>query len=116
MEHATGDDSTCILAFIIITLLIHCPLDYIIEKEPVVNKFISVPKDRSKATLPFSLLTIYNNIYTGGLNCAAFNAGIVEGILSATNFVRLINLLILLTCLFTYSQQKCRLTGTRERR
>ncbi|XP_065834374.1 trafficking protein particle complex subunit 5-like [Oscarella lobularis] len=52
LEHATGDDSTY----------------YIIEKEPVVNKFISVPKDRS------------------GLNCAAFNAGIVEGILSATNF------------------------------
>jgi len=41
---------------------------YIIEKEPLVNKFISIPKD--KATL----------------NCASFNAGILEGILETSGF------------------------------
>ncbi|KAL3869420.1 hypothetical protein ACJMK2_042108 [Sinanodonta woodiana] len=41
---------------------------YIIEKEPVVNKFISVPKDK------------------GSLNCAAFTAGILEAVLNGTNF------------------------------
>ncbi|KAL1131243.1 hypothetical protein AAG570_010861 [Ranatra chinensis] len=41
---------------------------YIIEKEPVVNKFISVPKDKSS------------------LNCAIFIAGIVEAILNSCGF------------------------------
>ncbi|XP_062509524.1 trafficking protein particle complex subunit 5-like isoform X2 [Corticium candelabrum] len=52
LEHATGDESTY----------------YIIEKEPIINKFISVPKDKSS------------------LNCASFSAGIVEGVLNATDF------------------------------
>ena len=43
---------------------------YIIEKEPLVNKFISVPKEHKK-----------------NLNCAAFNAGIVEGVLETSGFV-----------------------------
>ena len=46
-----------------------CILDYIIEAEPLVNKFISVPKDK------------------GHLNCASFVGGIIEGILIETNFV-----------------------------
>jgi len=41
---------------------------YIIEKDPLVNRFISVPKDK------------------GSLNCASFNAGIVEGILETSGF------------------------------
>lgn len=41
---------------------------YIIEKEPLVNKFISVPKDK------------------GSLNCASFIAGIVEAVLHGCNF------------------------------
>lgn len=41
---------------------------YIIEKEPLVNKFISVPKDK------------------GSLNCASFVAGIVEAVLNGCNF------------------------------
>ncbi|EEC12448.1 conserved hypothetical protein [Ixodes scapularis] len=41
---------------------------YLIEKEPLVIKFISVPKDR------------------GSLNCAAFVAGIIEAILIGCNF------------------------------
>ncbi|XP_064625577.1 trafficking protein particle complex subunit 5-like [Lineus longissimus] len=41
---------------------------YIIEKEPLVNKFISVPKDK------------------GNLNCAAFTAGIIEAVLNGCNF------------------------------
>lgn len=42
---------------------------YIIEKEPLVNKFISVPKDK------------------GSLNCAIFIAGIIEAILNTCGFV-----------------------------
>ncbi|MFH4977145.1 hypothetical protein AB6A40_003854 [Gnathostoma spinigerum] len=40
----------------------------IMENEPLVNTYISVPKDK------------------GCLNCASFNAGIIEGILVASNF------------------------------
>ncbi|CAI4229631.1 unnamed protein product [Auanema sp. JU1783] len=40
----------------------------LIEKDPVVNTYISVPKDK------------------GVLNCAAFVAGIVEGMLESNNF------------------------------
>lgn len=55
LEHANDDDRTY----------------YIIEKEPLVNRFISVPKDK------------------GSLNCATFSAGIIEGVLSNCGFVRL---------------------------
>ena len=54
LEHANDDDRTY----------------YLIEKESLVNKFISIPKDK------------------GSLNCAAFSAGIIEGILNTSNFVR----------------------------
>lgn len=52
LEHANDDENTY----------------YIIEKEPLVNKFISVPKDR------------------GSLNCAAFTAGIIEAVLNGAGF------------------------------
>ncbi|XP_046742166.1 trafficking protein particle complex subunit 5 [Diprion similis] len=52
LEHANDDDRTY----------------YIIEKEALVNKFVSVPKDK------------------GSLNCASFTAGIVEAILSDCGF------------------------------
>lgn len=52
LEQATDDETTY----------------YIIESEPLVNKFISVPKDK------------------GSLNCAAFVGGIIEGVLTETNF------------------------------
>uniref|UniRef100_A0A915II76 Trafficking protein particle complex subunit 5 n=1 Tax=Romanomermis culicivorax TaxID=13658 RepID=A0A915II76_ROMCU len=41
---------------------------YIIEKEPLVNTFISIPKDK------------------GSLNCASFTAGLLETVLTASNF------------------------------
>ena len=44
-------------------------VDYLIESEPIINKFISVPKDK------------------GVLNCAAFISGIIEAILIESNFV-----------------------------
>uniref|UniRef100_A0A182QKP5 Trafficking protein particle complex subunit 5 n=1 Tax=Anopheles farauti TaxID=69004 RepID=A0A182QKP5_9DIPT len=53
LEHATDDECTY----------------YIIEKEPLVNKFISVPKDK------------------GSLNCAVFIAGIVQAVLSNCGFI-----------------------------
>ncbi|XP_003700411.1 trafficking protein particle complex subunit 5 [Megachile rotundata] len=52
LEHANDDERTY----------------YIIEKEALVNKFISVPKDK------------------GSLNCASFIAGIVEAILCDCGF------------------------------
>jgi len=52
LEHANDDEKTY----------------YIIEKDPIVNSFISVPKDK------------------GSLNCAAFVAGIVEAVLVGCNF------------------------------
>ncbi|XP_022200806.1 trafficking protein particle complex subunit 5 [Nilaparvata lugens] len=41
---------------------------YLIEKEPLVNRYISVPKDK------------------GNLNCAVFIAGIIESILNCSGF------------------------------
>ncbi|NXQ99002.1 TPPC5 protein, partial [Sagittarius serpentarius] len=41
---------------------------YVIEKEPLVNAYISVPKENSP------------------LNCAAFTAGLVEAVLTASGF------------------------------
>lgn len=55
LEHANDDERTY----------------YIIEKESLVNKFISVPKDK------------------GSLNCASFVAGIIEAILCDSGFVRI---------------------------
>lgn len=52
LEHANDDEGTY----------------YIIETEPLVNKFISVPKDK------------------GSLNCASFTAGIIEAVLDGCNF------------------------------
>ncbi|XP_049783583.1 trafficking protein particle complex subunit 5-like [Schistocerca nitens] len=52
VEHATDDDTVY----------------FITEKEPLVNKFISIPKDK------------------GSLNCAVFIAGIMEGFLTGCGF------------------------------
>lgn len=52
MEHANDDERTY----------------YIIETDPVVNKYISVPKDK------------------GSLNPAIFLAGIIEAVLSMSGF------------------------------
>lgn len=52
LEHANDDERTY----------------YIIEKDPLVNRFISVPKDK------------------GSLNCAVFIAGIIEAILNSCGF------------------------------
>lgn len=53
LEHSNDDENTY----------------YLMEKEPIVNKFISVPRDK------------------GSLNCAVFVAGIVESVLVGTGFV-----------------------------
>lgn len=53
LEHANDDERTY----------------YIIEKQPLVNTYISVPKDK------------------GTLNCANFTAGIVEAVLTHCGFV-----------------------------
>lgn len=57
LEHANDDERTY----------------YIIEKESLVNKFVSVPKDK------------------GSLNCASFVAGIVEAVLCDCGFVSSFN-------------------------
>lgn len=53
LEHANDDERTY----------------YIIEKDPLVNKYISVPKDK------------------GALNCAIYSAGIIEAVLTNCGFV-----------------------------
>lgn len=53
LEHANDDEKTY----------------YIIEKDPLVNKYISIPKDK------------------GSLNCSTFTAGIVEAVLNSCGFV-----------------------------
>nr|ACO14934.1 Trafficking protein particle complex subunit 5 [Caligus clemensi] len=52
LEHANDDEKTY----------------YIIESEPLLNRYISVPKDK------------------GSLNCASFAAGIIEAVLDGCNF------------------------------
>lgn len=58
MEHANDDERTY----------------YLMEKESLVNRYISVPKDK------------------GSLNCAVYVAGIVEAVLTGTGFVSIYNL------------------------
>jgi len=53
LEHANDDERTY----------------YIIEKQALLNTFISVPRDK------------------GSLNCAIMTAGIIEAILTSCNFV-----------------------------
>ena len=53
--------------------------DYLFEDEPLVNRFISVPKEQSN------------------LNCAAFMAGVVEAFLCGVQFVSTVSLLKLNT-------------------
>lgn len=60
---------TFLLPVVYVSLVVDCT-DMIIENAVLVNKFISTPKDLS------------------GLNCAAFVAGVVEGILDGADFVR----------------------------
>ncbi|KAJ3641090.1 hypothetical protein Zmor_027610 [Zophobas morio] len=52
LEHSNDDENTY----------------YLMEKEPLVNRFISVPRDKSS------------------LNCAVFVAGIIEAVLTGTGF------------------------------
>jgi uncharacterized membrane protein len=46
--------------------------DYISDKEPITNKFISVPKEM------------------GELNCASFVGGIIRGVLDSAEFVHIL--------------------------
>lgn len=53
LEHANDDERTY----------------YLMEKESIVNRYISVPRDK------------------GSLNCAVYVAGIIEAVLTGTGFV-----------------------------
>lgn len=61
------------LIYICVCVCIYICIDYIEEEEPLVNRFISVPKD------------------FGQLNCAAFMAGIIRGALDSAGFVSIKN-------------------------
>lgn len=74
LEQANDDKNTCTVKYDSTQLLIKIFIlisDYIIEREPIVNKFISVPKDKKY------------------INCASFIGGIIEAILNECNFVSL---------------------------
>lgn len=61
---------------------VHCPhADMIHEREPITNTFVSAPADM------------------GQLNCAAYVAGIISGILNGASFVRRASVSPLLACL-----------------
>lgn len=62
-------------------------LDYIIERECLVNKFITVPKDKGKELIKWWEMENKWLFSLGNLNCASFVAGIVEGILCTSGFV-----------------------------
>lgn len=67
---------------------------YILEKEPLVNKYISVPKDK------------------GSLNCASFTAGIIEAVLVNSGYVS--GVLHVLECQLIISSspfQPCKVTA-----
>ena len=68
LEHANDDERTY----------------YIIETDAVINKFISVPKDK------------------GSLNCAIFTAGIIESVLCLSGFVSILNFFIIFLVLNHY--------------
>ena len=61
-------------------------LDYLIERECLVNKFISVPKDKGKEMLQLTNNYSFFLYCLGTLNCASFVAGIVEGVLCSSGF------------------------------
>lgn len=79
---------------------------YIIEDEPLVNKYISVPKDK------------------GSLNCAVFIAGIIEAVLNGCGFVSIPFMVYWFsmiqsirfrhTCKFDFRPAKWLRIGTRE--
>jgi len=78
LEHANDDERTY----------------YIIEKEPLVNTFISVPKDKSS------------------LNCANFTAGIVEAVLTHCGFVsKLLNYVDRYFKFVLFPLQPCKVTA-----
>ena len=62
-------------------------LDYLIERECLVNKFISVPKDKGIETINKRKVNVNLLFSKGNLNCASFVAGIIEGILCNSGFV-----------------------------
>ena len=73
----------------------HGDPDLLIEKDPIVNTYVSVPKDKSS------------------LNCAAFIGGILEAILNDANFVSQ-PVQVARNCHF--SRAKSPFTGTAARR
>lgn len=81
MEHSNDDENTY----------------YLMEKEPIVNRFISIPRDKSS------------------LNCAVFIAGIIEAVLVGTGFV----CFVYIVCCFgairvVFSRLKSRPIGIKE--
>ena len=72
LEQSTGNDNECIedSLFSLSLSNLFLSLDMIREKSPLTNRFVSVPKDLGK------------------LNCAAMIAGIIRGVLVASDFVR----------------------------
>lgn len=62
-------------------------LDYLIERECLVNKFISVPNDKGiEKTIKKQQRISLNVFFKGNLNCASFVAGIVESVLCSSGF------------------------------
>ncbi len=77
LERSTENEDECKIIFIfncfkIIIYVLSLILDMIHENAPITNTFVSVPPDM------------------GQLNCAAFIAGIIAGMLDSSRFVSLL--------------------------
>ena len=77
LERSNDDPCKCRIT-VKIFFIILIVSDFIIEKDPIVNTYISLPKDK------------------GSLNCASFNAGIIEAFLTVLIYF------IFLRCYFYY--------------
>lgn len=66
-------ENNCALYYLCSFKYIGQILDFLIERDPVVNTFISLPKDKSS------------------LNCASFIAGIIEAFLAVIHYLYSVN-------------------------
>lgn len=89
LERSTENEDECMCHIVFFHSLVLCLIDMIHEYSPITNAFVSVPADM------------------GTLNCAAFLAGILAGILDSSRFVSAILLIDYFDYLFIECQSDC---------
>lgn len=69
IEKSVSNDDECTLIIVMLVSCSDCTADMIIDNEPSIERYISVPRDMSQ------------------LSCSSFTAGIVEAVLDGLGFV-----------------------------